>query len=258
MRNDRLRPLADPVDDDDSVALEELGFTASAQQVAGVLRQGVPALEGASGSRFNRSFNRSFDRSFDRFLPDELRIVSGQHWTPLVVALRVAEWLDGLGVRRVVDLGSGAGKFCVAAAIASSCQFTGIEQRPHLVHAARALARSFAVEDRVRFIVGTLGQLEIPDADAYYLYNPFGENLFGPEGHVDDVVELSEERYMRDTSLVERFLKHAPVGTYVVKYNGFGGIMPGTYKPIRIDHGMPNVLRLWRKTSSYREAQAST
>ena len=55
------------------------------------------------------------DRLFDRFLPYDLRRVSRQHWTPLVVALRVAEWLDLIGVRQVVDLGSGAGKFCVQA-----------------------------------------------------------------------------------------------------------------------------------------------
>src|SRR5690606_17269718 len=88
------------------------------------------------------------DRVFDRFLPYDLRRVSGQHWTPLVVALRVAEWLNIAGVRHVVDLGSGAGKFCVAAAIASRCSFVGVEQRPRFVDAARALAHSFGVENR--------------------------------------------------------------------------------------------------------------
>lgn len=50
------------------------------------------------------------DRSFDRFLPEALRLVSPAYWTPLAVAKRAADWLEDLGIRTVVDLGSGAGK----------------------------------------------------------------------------------------------------------------------------------------------------
>lgn len=187
---------------------------------------------------------------FDRSLPQDLQVVSGEHWTPLVVALRVAEWLDGLGVRTVVDIGSGAGKFCVAAALACGCDFTGIEQRPRLVVAARQLARTFAVDDRVRFVEGTLGQCSIPEADAYYLFNPFGENLY-PDARVDDAVELSDARYARDIALMEGFLEQVKVGTYVIKYNGFGGRMPPSFRPVRVDHELPNFLRLWRKDEQH-------
>ena len=192
------------------------------------------------------------DRAFDRFLPHNLRLASGQHWTPLEVALRIAEWLDGLAVKTVVDIGSGAGKFCVAAALASHCDFTGIEQRPHLVAAARGLAQIFDVEDRVRFVHGALGQCQLPEADAYYLYNPFGENLFGPDEHLGDDVELSDERYARDVRFMETFFERARIGTYIIKYNGFGGRMPPGYDPIRVDRETPNVLRVWKKTGSSR------
>jgi predicted RNA methylase len=144
----------------------------SAREIAAMLRTRQQPAEG----------------SFDRFLPDRLRAASSRHWTPLVVALRVAEWLDELGIRTVVDLGSGAGKFCVAAALAGHARLTGIEQRPWLVEAARDLAREFEVDDRVEFIQGVLGNCAVPEADAYYLFNPFGENLFGPDDHVDDEV----------------------------------------------------------------------
>ena len=59
--------------------------------------------------------------------PKGLRGVSGQHWTQLVVAKRAAEWLDALRIRIVVDIGSGVGKFCVAAALVGHCRFTGLE-----------------------------------------------------------------------------------------------------------------------------------
>lgn len=188
------------------------------------------------------------DLSFDRFLPHDLQVVSREHWTPLSVALRVAGWLNELGIRSVVDLGSGSGKFCVAAALASACEFTGIEQRPRLIDAANDLAQVFGVEHRLRFVQATLGETLIPEADAYYMFNPFGENLIDRYGRLDDDVELSDERYRREIARMECFLEELPVGAYVIKYNGFGGNIPVTYKPVRVDRETPCVLRVWRKT----------
>ena len=190
------------------------------------------------------------DRAFDRFFPDELRLVSAQYWTPLLVALRAAEWMEELHVQTVVDIGSGAGKFCVAAALAGRCHFTGIEQRPRLVAAARELARVFHVDDRVAFVDGAIGEIPIPEADAYYLYNPFGENLFGHQDHLDEDVELGFDRYARDIAAVRELLRRAPQGTCVLIYNGFGGQLPLGYQEIRTDHELPNPLCLWKKTGA--------
>lgn len=192
------------------------------------------------------------DYAFDRFLPHELRLVSRQYWTPILVARRVADWLDDLGVQTVVDIGSGAGKFCIAAALAGSCYYTGLEQRPGLVTVARALARLYEVDDRVHFIEGSLGDIAPPVADAYYLYNPFGENLYGTTDHLDETVELSATRYARDVAIVEDLLDRAEFGTCVLTYNGFGGRMPHDYEQIRVDRHLPSVLRMWRKTRHIR------
>jgi 23S rRNA G2445 N2-methylase RlmL len=164
-----------------------------------------------------------------------------------VVALRAVQWFEELGVRTVVDIGSGAGKFCVAAALAGRCRFIGVEQRPRLVEAARELARRFRVDDRVHFSQGAFGDVALPEADAFYLFNPFGENLYGSGSHIDETVELTEERYVRDVFTTEVFLEHARVGTLVVTYNGFGGMLPDTYRKVRVDRELPNVLRMSRK-----------
>jgi hypothetical protein len=50
-----------------------------------------------------------------------------------------------------------------------------LEHRPHLVAAARELARAFGVDDRVTFVHGALDPATLPAADVYYLFNPFGE-----------------------------------------------------------------------------------
>ena len=105
------------------------------------------------------------DRAFDRFLPERLQRVSPEFWPPLVAARRAAEWFQDAGVRSVVDIGSGAGKFCVAGAFAR-LRFTGLEQRPFLIKSARGLARLFDVNDRVQFVLGSLGDVPSLSADA--------------------------------------------------------------------------------------------
>jgi SAM-dependent methyltransferase len=187
------------------------------------------------------------DEAFDRHLLPEVRAASHVYWTPLAVAIRAAAWLDEVGVQSVVDIGSGAGKFCVAAALAGRARFIGVEHRPRLVAAARDLARVFDVADRVRFVEGALGAQSVPVADAYYLYNPFEENVFLYSHRFDHEVELSEERFARDVAAAERLFEASPIGTYVLTYNGFGGCTPADYHVVRVDHTLPDVLRLWRK-----------
>jgi hypothetical protein len=192
------------------------------------------------------------DDTFDRYMPPLDRVVSGTYWTPLAAASRVAEWLDEFRLGTLVDIGSGAGKLCVAAALASDARFIGVEHRPRLVESARALARTFAVEDRVSFVEDAVGDGPVPEADAYYLYNPFGENLFWYGERLDDDVELSEDRFARDVAATESLLHAAPLGTYVFTYNGFGGEIPALYEAVRVDRTLPNMLRLWRKTTTLR------
>jgi predicted RNA methylase len=187
------------------------------------------------------------DELFDRLLPVPLRVVSRMFWTPLVVVARAAAWLAEANVASVVDIGAGVGKFCVAAALTTRCRYLGIEHRPRLVAAAGRLARELGVEDRVAFAVGRVDARSVPAADAYYLYNPFGENRFGPDGHLDEDVELGPERYRADVAAVEAVLGNARAGTYVITYNGFGGQVPEGYAQVAVDRTLPKMLRMWRR-----------
>jgi len=210
---------------------DELSWEQAAQQLGRILQIGLCPE----------------DCEFDRFLPYELQLVSYQYWSGLAVAKRAATWFSELGARTVVDIGSGAGKFCVAAALFGRCRFTGLEQRPRLVAAARNLAQLFGVDDRVSFIVGAMGEAALPSADVYYFYNPFGENLFPPTDHLDDSVELGKDRFDRDIAAVEDFLRRVPIGTCALTYNRFGGRIPSCYDEIRVARDLPAVLSMWRK-----------
>lgn len=189
------------------------------------------------------------DSYFDQCLPEELRRASTGQWTPLDVARRVSEWIGQLGIRTVVDIGAGAGKFCVTSALLSNARFLGIEHRARLVTASRKLAEAFGVSERVAFEWGVVGRRPIPQADAYYLYNPFGENLAPSAHQFDQEVQLSAERYEQDVEWIRQFLHGVPVGTYVITYNGYGALLPSSFFDVCIakDQGLP--LKLSKKVS---------
>lgn len=187
------------------------------------------------------------DRSFDRFLPEQLRLVSPEYWTPVAVAKRAADWLEDLGIRTVVDIGSGAGKFCVAGALFGSCQFVGLEQYSSLVTSAVELADLFDLHDRVSFAAGALGAAPTPVGEAYYFFNPFGDYWLGADYPPEAGAGVTLARYADDVAAAEDLLRRVPVGTWILTYNGFGGRLPAGYELARVDWKLRGVLRLWRK-----------
>jgi SAM-dependent methyltransferase len=214
--------------------------TSSPERIAAALRVGYCPPDGV----------------FDAFLPEDLANLSADQWTPLEVAVVAASWLAELGLKRVVDIGSGPGKFCVAAALAGNGAFIGLEQNPRFVRVARTLARLFGVEERVHFLHGNLGEGALPEAEAYYLYNPFAQHLFAPSDGGEATPDY--HRYRRDVMSAQDTFRRAPSGTIVLTYNGFGGLMPSSYEACRVDRELPCVLRMWRKSQPWDDGGFST
>ncbi len=196
---------------------------------------------------------RTDDGAFDRFLPLELRDVSAQYWTPLRVVRQAAAWLREIQVRTVVDIGSGAGKFCVAASLLTRCRFVGLEKRASLVGAARELAGTFGVDDRVTFVTGDLGATSAPAGDAYYFFNPFGEYSFHSMRFAEPRTTVTPEAFARDVAAAAAFLSDAPPGTFALTLNGFGGRVPAGYVQLDVARRLPGTLRLWKKQASLGE-----
>ena len=188
------------------------------------------------------------DQDFDAYLPQLLRFASQQFWTPIPVATLVAGWLAEADARRVLDVGSGCGKLCIIAALVSDLSFLGLEQRPHLVRVARKLASRFAIEHQVTFRHGTLNDVHFEEFDALYFYNSFAENVFTDDEHLDTTVSLSVERFHDDILRMEAILTRMPLGSRVVTYHGFGGLIPDSYDLTRSARTRTGTLRMWTKS----------
>lgn len=195
------------------------------------------------------------DREFDCVYPVDVRAASRRFWTPLAVAWRVASGLDQLRATRVLDVGSGSGKFCVAAAAqAPGIAFVGIEHRPHLVETARDVSARMQTSNAC-FSVGDATLTRFDDFDALYLFNPFEENTFDNVEQIDGTVELTFDRYMNDIQRVCTALASARIGTIVVTYHGFGARLPHGYKLLSAEPIGSDRVCFWRKASGHADTR---
>ncbi len=208
-----------------------------------------PVLEMPSfrGSALTAAIDNMTDGQIDALLPPIARLVSAMSWTPVRVARRAAQIFDDLEVTRVLDIGSGPGKFCVVAgARAPRISFVGIEQRPHLVAVARALAEAVGVTN-VAFAHGDATALPPDGFDGFYVFNSFAENAFSPTNQLDQTVDLSRVRMVDDLMRVERWLGTRAVGTVLLTYHGLGGPIPSSYECVHVEAAGTAWLRAWQK-----------
>ncbi|MGI8819805.1 MAG: hypothetical protein ACR2ID_02865 [Chthoniobacterales bacterium] len=86
------------------------------------------------------------------------------------------------------------------------------------------------------------------DYDAFYLFNPFEENMF--DGHkIDSTVPLAVDLFRRYTRHVAAELAERPLGTRVVTYMGYADEIPSCYACAASSFG--DDLKLWVKTQEH-------
>jgi SAM-dependent methyltransferase len=184
------------------------------------------------------------DEAFDEVFPEAVRQASEVHWTPVEVAFRAARLLAPTRSARVLDVGAGAGKFCLIAAAATGADVHGIERSPYLASVAREAARRMGVAINVRD--GTFETEDPSTFDGIYLFNPFTESLCVP-GAVRSVAH--DTRCARsDVKRAETFLRGARVGARVATFCGFGGPMPQRYERMIREERGDGILEIWTKT----------
>lgn len=181
--------------------------------------------------------------------PSEIRAKSSVHWTPAIIARRAAAFLVREPGTRVLDIGCGPGKFCIVGALATTGRFTGVEKRKHLCDAACSVIGQTNIPN-VEIIHGNVTEIEFSNFDAFYLYNPFVENL-ETFCKIDTTVHLSEDLYGKYTEHIARQLALAPVGTRVATYWGDCEEVPLGFMRLEPALGQDPRLKFWEKTKMY-------
>ena len=183
------------------------------------------------------------DEAFDALYPYSIRIVAKRHWTPIHVARLAAAFLSKKG-GKVLDIGSGAGKFCITAAAAHpNIQFYGVEQRPHLVRHAGRVQKKFGLGNAT-FINSNFTEIDLGVFDHFYFYNSFFENIDNID-KIDSHVPYSEAHYVYYVEYLKNSLKALPAGTRIVTYHSIKDEIPQEYYLVEKHEG--GDLNFWEK-----------
>lgn len=185
------------------------------------------------------------DSEFDLIYPPQIKEASEIHFTPIKIAKIAARYLADSKDTKILDVGSGAGKFCMIGSACTEAYFVGVEQRKNLYTTANSISKHYNLTN-VEFINSNITNIEFEDFDAFYFYNAFFENI-SPSGRIDEDVELRRELYEEYSLYVKKQLDKMPIGTKLVTYFSFLKEVPESFKVQFSD--FDNKLKMWEKIS---------
>lgn len=186
----------------------------------------------------------SADVQFNELYPPSIQVLAQRHFTPLAVAKKAAGFLAAESNVRILDIGSGVGKFCLAAAhYKPKALFYGIEQRKRLVTHAEA-AREKLLLKNVSFINGNFTQIDFRNYNHFYFYNSFYENIAGTD-KIDNSIDYSLELYNYYNRYLYHQLKQKPAGTRLATFHSMEDEIPKGY--VVVGSEMNELLKFWVK-----------
>jgi len=193
--------------------------------------------------RLNRGVT---DSDFISIYPEAIKHLDRKHWTPVSIAKVASEFLVERPGTKVLDIGSGAGKFCLIGAANTKGHFTGVEQRLELVELSQRLSAYYYIRN-ARFVHANIQSVDFSGYDAFYFYNSFYENL-NPGERIDDAVRLSSDLYHLYSLHIAEQLAGCRPGTRLVTYCSPTTIVPRSFKLQDSLNG--GLLKFWEKTYS--------
>lgn len=184
------------------------------------------------------------DAQFHKLYPDTVLAQASMHWTPLYIARRAAEFLAAEKNAKILDIGSGAGKFCLAAAVYQPKSFFyGVEQRGDLVSYAEEAATAMRLQN-VFFIHANISSIDFTAYNHFYFFNAFYENI-NDEYQIDSRITYSKELYAAYNRYVYKQLDKKPAGTRLATFHSTEDEIPEGYHEVgSTDDGL---LKCWIK-----------
>ncbi|MCF8238653.1 MAG: class I SAM-dependent methyltransferase [Saprospiraceae bacterium] len=173
------------------------------------------------------------DEDFNVMYPPEMKVIADFHYTPIDVAQVAAAFLAPEPGKKILDIGSGGGKFCMIGSATTQGHFTGIEQRKELHELALSLTEKNQWP-RVSFQHGNMMEVPFKSFDGIYYFNSFFEHLI-PEDAIDNSISFSRTRHATYVLYVKQQLAMMPEGTRLVTYFSYANMIPWTYESVGTD-----------------------
>jgi len=184
------------------------------------------------------------DAQLHYLYPESIQLLARKHWTPLSITQMVVDFLTPVHGARVLDIGSGVGKFCLAAAYYKpDAFFSGVEQRKDLTEHAE-FARAILGLRNAYFINSNFTQVDFKQYDHFYFYNSFYENLADTD-KIDESISYSGELYNLYNRFLYKKLDEMPSGTRLATFHCLEDKIPTGYHMIESKVGC--LLKFWLK-----------
>jgi SAM-dependent methyltransferase len=186
----------------------------------------------------------SSDLLFDKLYPENLRVLASRHWTPIAIAKQAMALLAPKQGDRILDIGSGVGKFCLTVAqFYPLVQIDGIEQRSELVAAAQQAKATLAIKNAA-FFLGDFTEMDFTKYTHLYFFNSFYENLIAQDSNDANNIE-SADLFNKHNRKLYKLLKSLPVGIRLATYHSTENEMPADYHIVAV--GTDEELKCWVK-----------
>ncbi|MDF2188870.1 class I SAM-dependent methyltransferase [Paraflavitalea sp. CAU 1676] len=196
------------------------------------------------GARTPGLFWHQSDEQFHHLYPLSIRQLASRHWTPLEIAQKVAQFLSPAAGSRVLDIGSGVGKFCLTGAFHHpGSRFYGIEQRADLVSHAKSAKEILRLQN-VEFSCGNFTHLDFNRYDHFYFYNSFYEHLTETD-KIDHSITFSTALYNYYNRNLYKKLEAMPAGTRLATFHTIEDRVPPGY--CLAESHVGTLLKFWIK-----------
>ena len=184
------------------------------------------------------------DAKLNKLFPKSIQLLDSRHWTPLQITHLVAQFLVTHPGVKVLDIGSGVGKFCLAGAYYKPhASFYGVEQRKDLVDHAEN-ARNMLGLQNVHFIHSNITELDFRQYDHFYFFNSFYENLMDKD-KIDDNIPYSAYLFNYYHRQLYKKLDEMRVGTRIATFHCLDYKIPPCYH--EVDSQVQTLLKFWIK-----------
>mgnify|MGYP001552703763 CR=1 FL=1 len=186
------------------------------------------------------------DNEFDTIYPAILRGKSKRHFTEIEVAIKASQLLVTKTKQRVLDIGSGVGKFCFVASAYTEAYYTGVDYRKHFVQLCNKLTVKHRFKN-VNFIHANIMDIDFTQYDCFYFFNSFQEHV-DSTAVLDHTVDVNLENYKKYALFLLNQFAKMPDGTRIVTYHVYTAQIPNSYRLV-CEH-FDGKLKCWEQTSN--------
>lgn len=186
------------------------------------------------------------DKEFDMIYPPGLRELSNRHFTEVEVAIKAAQFLATKPNQKILDIGSGIGKFCFVASSHTEVSCTGVDYRKHFIELCEKLTIKHRFKN-VNFIHADFKEINLKDYDSFYFFNSFQEHI-DETAILDNTIETNVEKYKDYSEYLKGEFDKLPNRTRIATYHLHLNQIPSSYKLVAMY--FDGTLKCWEKTSN--------